>query len=438
MMYRDHDSSVTAKGAAHDGGRVWPLFQGASLLCLTLSLFSCVAQQADLVKLETEFRARIAKLDREKVELAHTLEKANQSITSSQEVLKDLVEARAQIKSELRNLREESLTQLHGDLEEESHRLDLLSEALEKEAHRLDQQFNQGLDDLAQRVVERVDQLKQQNVDLQNQLAASGTDMNQTLDERDNAMRDQLVGFQNSLLQFKDILGQVDTQLAEERNRAMNAELDMQHTFTRQQDALNEQLNLNSQKLKTYLATDVQNTLESIHTALNANERALNDKIDAQAAQLSEIMTRLDRELAALQRTDGQYGTHLEDVVQSLAQFRDALDSVAGKLGKRSDDHTKRLERLEQAQTAPVSQAALTDATVGLQSLRQAVQANRERVNDIARSIDQVRSMIQSMQNGLSSRVDEHEARLIELSNALGRFRQSATPQPGALSSGRQ
>ena len=54
---------------------------------LLVSLPSCVAQQADLVRFQREFETKIAKLDQEKAALASTLAQANQSIQESQAVL---------------------------------------------------------------------------------------------------------------------------------------------------------------------------------------------------------------------------------------------------------------------------------------------------------------------------------------------------------------
>ena len=89
---------------------------------LLLSLSSCVAQQADLVKLEKDFKskvakldqekknlekdfeAKVAKLDQEKENLEQILAEANQAIEESQAILaqqksevSELVRARAEI-----------------------------------------------------------------------------------------------------------------------------------------------------------------------------------------------------------------------------------------------------------------------------------------------------------------------------------------------------
>ena len=94
---------------------------------LLLSVSSCVAQQADLVRIQQDFEAKIAKIDQDKIALEATLAQANQAIQESKKVLAkqksevaELVRARAQFNSELRSLREENLPQLSGELESES------------------------------------------------------------------------------------------------------------------------------------------------------------------------------------------------------------------------------------------------------------------------------------------------------------------------------
>ncbi len=362
-MDRGRGASVAAQGVTGGGECARTVFRGALPVCLALSVTACLAQQADVLKLEN-----------------------------------DLTETRAQIRSELRSLREENLPQLHG--------------ALETESHRLDRQFNRELDDLARQVIERVDQLKQHNAALDSRLTALDASLRQALDQRDKTVGDQFADFRNSLVQFKAALEQVDAQLEEDRNRAANADQVMQRVLAEQQhdlQALREKLDADTQALRAYSNTNAQKTIEAVNAVLHTNERALNDRLDVQDARVSEIGARLDGELTALRHAGVQYGDNLTDTVRTLAQLREALDSVAGTLGERSDRHTAQLERLEQAQTAQASKtqaiaAHLDAATVSLQSLRQELQAKVARVKQVAASVEQLRDAIQSMQAGLNSR----------------------------------
>ncbi len=364
-MHREHDSSVTAQDDTNGGRGARHPFRGLFLLCVALSVTSCVAQQADLVRVETKLEGAIS----------------------------DLIESRARIKSELRNLREEHLPRFQNTLETES--------------RRLNQEFNLKVGDLEQRIAARAKDLKQQDADMEAQLVALSANMNQVLEN----VRDKFVEFQESLVQFKTILEQGDAQLEEERKRATGAERTMQETLIRQQRTLQEKLDADTQALKTYLATDVRSAIESINTALDASERALNDKFEAQDAHWSEVQTSLKRELAALQQPDSRFSAKLEELAQSVAQLRDAMDSMQ----KRNDGYMKRLDRLEQAQTAQASQtkavsARLDAATVDLKNLRQALQANVDRVNQVTKSVDQLK------------------APFVELPTGLGPSRQPSTP----------
>ena len=294
-MYRDHGSFLTAKGSAYVGRWLRTMLQGLSLMCVALSVVSCVAQQADLVRLETEFRSKMAKLDREKEVIARTIEEAKQAITDSkEEVLNNLGESRAKIRNELRKLREERLPHLYGEMETTVRRVDQLRDALDEESGRLQQ--------------------------------------------RDKIVGEQFADFRDSLVRFKETLVQVDAQLTEEQNRAMDAERAMQHAFTRHHDALREKLDLDTQALKAYLATDVHKTIEEINKVLGTNEHVLSDKLDAQGTQLSEVRTRLDNELTALQG----YAERMNQVVEQLRN--DVQNMRAGLESGGDDPESRRIE----------------------------------------------------------------------------------------------
>ena len=308
-MYRGHGSCLTAKGSAYAGRWLRTMLQGLSLLCVALSVVSCV-QRADLIKLETELKSEIS----------------------------NLAEARARFKNELRTLREEHLPQLHGEMETTVRRMDQLREALVEESDRLNQHFNQRVDDVAQQVVERTNQLQQGDAALEARLIMLDTNMMQVLGQRDTTVKDQFVSFRDSLVQFKETLGQVDTQLAEERNRATDAERAMQHAFTRHQDALRKKLDSDTQALKTYLTTDVHKTIRAINRALDTNAHVLNDKLNAHGMQLSEVTAGLHKLRQALQG----YVERMNQVAGVVEQLRNDVQSMRAGLAFGGDDHESR------------------------------------------------------------------------------------------------
>ncbi|MFB3114913.1 MAG: hypothetical protein ACE1ZW_02935, partial [Nitrospirales bacterium] len=155
-----------------------------------------MAQQADLVRIQQEFEAKIAKIDQDKIALEATLAQANQAIQESKKVLAkqksevaELVRARAQFNSELRSLREENLPQLSGDLETESHRL---------------QRLERVVDDLKADLDHR-DQARA------TQITTLGENVEKEFDQQGKTLSTHMAGFQASLVEFKDALAGIDT-----------------------------------------------------------------------------------------------------------------------------------------------------------------------------------------------------------------------------------
>ena len=447
-----HGMSLTATGSACGGRRPFRAWwRGLSLACAALSAVSCVAQQADLVKLDTEVKGKIARMDQEKAVLDSTLKEANQAISESRDVLDDLVLARARMNRELRKLDERNL---HVETN-----LKQMNEALGRESALREKGLGQvsgRLDALAQQDADHAAQLRQLGAGLKAGLNTQHAGMLQTLDERNKTFeghfadfRDSLVQFKASLVQLQGAIDRVDAQLTEERDRARGAEVALQQSFSRQQDilvgnqdvltgnlaaltrnqdALREKLDLDTQALKDYLATNVQGamqttmqtTVDSITAALEASERALNDRLNAQGAQLSEVGMRLDNELAALRGADVRYGANMEEMSRSLTQLRDAVNGMAGTLGERSDGQTQRLDRLEQAQTEQASRAEsvsthLDVAIEGLHNIQQSLQGYVDRMNQIAGDVEALRD---DVRDDRESRVNPSAGPPIELPTA--------------------
>ena len=192
------------------------LLKMALIVPLLLSVSSCVAQQADLVRIQQDFEAKIAKIDQDKIALEATLAQANQAIQESKKVLAkqksevaELVRARAQFNSELRSLREENLPQLSGELESESHRL---------------QRLQRVVDDLVQEVKGLEADLNTRDQARVTQITTLGKNIEKEFDQQSKTMSKHMEGFRASLVEFKDALAGIDTRVVTENTRAMTAD----------------------------------------------------------------------------------------------------------------------------------------------------------------------------------------------------------------------
>ena len=434
---------------------------------LVLSVSSCMAQQADLVRIQQEFDAKIAKIDQDKIALEATLAQANQAIQESKKVLAkqksevaELVRARAQFHSELRSLREENLPQLSGDLETESHRL--------------------------QRLERVVDDLK---ADLKHRITTLGENVEKEFDQQGKTMSKHMAGFRASLVEFKDALAGIDTRVVTESTRAMTAETNMKNDLEAQQTALQVKLDSDTNMLKQYLETDVKTSISSVAKTLQKMNVSLGMQLDtqgkefkSQAALLSDLNTKVGTELASLKQQDVGAHQNLENLTKAMTQLRNGLDKVGAQLGSKVDAQAHALEqssgRLKQLQgqyaalskkldadTKALRGYLDTDIRTSLQSMAQAVEAGKIRatqsskkledriqklertinadvkpaqaqvgaqdkhVKDLNQSVLSMREVLDSMAGMLGKRSDEQMKQIVKLTAQLNQMRQTQSAE---------
>ncbi len=527
--------SLISNGSIRRAGRGLKL--GMCLTCLAVSLVAC-AQQSDLVKVEKDLGGKITKLDEEKKALAQVLKQAKQDIADARTALEqqkdelndEILKARAQIKSELRSLREENLPKAIGDLETQLHQV---SQKLEKALQRQ----GQALNALQER-------RKQREAELSGQIAALGKRFEKAMEQQGQSVKDQFAAFQDSLGRFKEALAGVNKQLAAEGKRATGAETKIRRDFDKrlqpvdvklaglgQTDALHgrklEEITVSLAQFRdvlgttgTQLGTKLDSQGKGLEQAGKQVERlqgqyaALAKKLDADLKGLQEYLdrdvrpslgsiakafgeekSRVSQELAkvksGLQRVEqasaatatqtrtqvDAQAKHVQALSETLAGMREVLDSMAGTLGTRTDQHmsqlgkmTARLERLEKEQSGNVAQQSsntqavsthLKEVTASVQSIRksfeqfknrvstrmneqegwirtqvdqaskstavsadvaslqQGVRANVKQLNDVIQSVAQMKEVARGMGEKLGSKVDAHEAQLHNLEQAV-------------------
>jgi len=415
---------------------------------LMLSLSSCMAQQADLVRFQRDFEAKIAKLDQEKKKLEATLAEANQAIQKSQAVLAqqksevgELVRARAQIKSELRSLREENLTRLSGELETEAHRL---------------QQLERSVDDLKQMVKILEADLSQRDQALATEIKTLHENVQKEFDQQSKTMSDNMASFRGSLVEFKGALAGLDTRLIEEKTRAMTAETDMKNDFEAQQSALQVKLDSDTKTLKQYLEKDVKasvssvaKTLEEVNSTLATQLDRQRAELDSQAKLLSDLNTKVGTELASLKQEDEGTIQNLENLTKSVAQLRSGLDKVGAQLGTKVDEHAETLEksggRLKQiegkytalskkldADTKALRGFLDKDIRASLESLVQAFEAEKSRASQSDKKLE---DRIQKIENTTKAEVREAKAQVAAQEKHVKDLNQSVTSMREVLDS---
>ncbi len=415
---------------------------------LLLSLSSCVAQQADLVRFQKEFEAKIAKLDQEKQNLQSTLAEANRVIQESKNELakqksevSGLVRDRAKFNSELRSIKDENLTQLSGDLESESHRL----QTLEPKVDDLKAGIKKLEADLATRDQARAAEITTLRDNVQKEF-----------DRQSKTMSEQMAGFRASLVEFKDAMAAVDARMVAETTRATTAETNMKNDFQAQQAALQVKLDSDSKTLKQYLEHDVQSSISSVAKTLQEVNTTLGTQLDgqgadlkAQSAVLSQLNTKVGTELAALKKQDEVTHQNVENLTKSMTQLRSGLDSAGSQLGAKIDEHAQTLEMSGGQLTHLESQyAALSkklesdtqalrgyldkDIRTSLQSMANAVEAEKARGVESSKKLE---AMIQQLEKSSKANVTQVQSQLAGQDQHVKDLNQSVVTMRGVLDS---
>ena len=460
---------------------------------LLLSLSSCVAQQADLVKLEKDFKskvakldqekknlekdfeAKVAKLDQEKENLEQILSAANQAIEESQAILaqqksevSELVRARAEIKSDLRSIREENLAQLSGDLETESNRL---------------QGLERLVDDLTQEVKVLEGDVKTRDQARVKEITTLRENVKKDFTQQNKIMSENLAGLRASLVEFKKTMAAIDRRLVGEQTRATAAEtnirneLEAQQAFLRealqQQDAVThqnlenlaksivqlktglakvgEQLGFKidehaqsleksdgrlkqvesqipalSKKIKSdiealrgYLDKNIRASIQSLAKAVEAEKiRGLesSEKLEGFVQTMSKA-TQLDLKQAKVQMAE--QNQYVNDLNQSVVSAREVLDSMATMLGKRSDDQMQHVGKLS-AQFEQMKQkqsSVLLRQDVNVQTLSKHLKEVTASLQSVVKSLAQVKTTLTSRLDQQNTRLEEQDQRLTETAN---------------------
>lgn len=486
-MRRNREWSLKERNATRNARWLWNAVQAFCVIWLALLVTSCVAQRADLVKMEEDFKGKISKLDREKRTLAQTLEEAKENIAASKAMLEEqkneldeLRKASARLNLDLQRRHEESQANVVSELETQAHELETQARRLTQ----IDVALKKGLERGAAERSTQIDGLRKS--------------VERTLAQRNKRVNKEFADFQKSLVEFKKTLAQVNKRLVqalkEEQDRATSSETTLQRDFTKQQEAFHAKLDADTQTLKQYVEASVKTTMTTVNEALKKLANRLNADLKAQAEVVERETGRISQELAkmetALQKTERTVSANVtqtqtqvttqaknvQELRQAVVQMRGVLDSMGKLLGERGDEQMKqvgqtmaRLDRMEQAQSSETAKQAettqaisthLTEVTASVESvvqsfeefktavtarlneqaesvassakasdvrrLQQELKANVKHGNELSQSIAKLKDVSNDLVTKLGSKIDEHESRIAELQKALTTSRQSA------------
>ena len=102
---------------------------------LSINLYGCVAQQADVVRIKRELDAKISQLDKSKTSLQQAVGEANQALENAGSIIskqraeiQELLHARAELMDQMATLKDTDLSQVKGALEKNQYQVGELNQ----------------------------------------------------------------------------------------------------------------------------------------------------------------------------------------------------------------------------------------------------------------------------------------------------------------------
>ena len=294
-----------------------------------------------------------------------------------------------------------------------------------------------------------------------------------------------------ALAQLRDVLGTTGTQLGtklDSQGKGLEQTAKRIEQLQRQHTALANRLDADLKGLHGYLDKDVRPSLESIAKAFGQEKNRVSQEFIKVTSGLQRVeQTSTSKVTQAQQQLDAQ-AKHVRELNEAVAGMREVLDSMAGMLGNRTDQHmnqlgqlTARLAQMEKDQTVEAAKQAtntqavsshLNEVTASVQSVGQSfeqfknlmstklkeqagrldaqsrqvsksmkssaavsnlhdgLRANVTQLNELTKSVAQLKEVVGAMGEKLGSKVDAHESQLIEVEQALKKFKASADSTP--------
>ncbi|MYJ54294.1 MAG: hypothetical protein F4090_05235 [Nitrospira sp. SB0672_bin_25] len=287
-----------------------------------------------------------------------------------------------------------------------------------------------------------------------------------------------------SLAQLRDVLGTTGTQLGtklDSQGKGLEQTAKRIEQLQGQHAALAKKMDTDLKGLHGYLDKDVRPSLESIANAFDQEKNRVSQEFIKVSSGLQRIeQTNVSNVTQAQKQLEVQ-AKHVQELSQAVAGMREVLDSMAGMLGNRTDQHmnqlgqlTARLAQMEKDQAAEAAKQAtntqvvsthLNEVTASVQSvgqsfeqfqnvmssklreqanriesqarqlskstkssaavsnLQQGLKANVTQLNELTKSVAQLKEVVRAMGEKLGSKVDAHESQLIEVEQALKKLK---------------
>lgn len=429
------------------GGKANSVYKWMVIGCASGALGTgCVAQQADLEKVQRDLVQQMTQIRAEKKALTEEMGEARAAIAESKQLISaqkaDMAKMRsdlAPLNQQIKLLREQDLTSLYGQ-----------NEMTEKKVSDLRQDFTSQTEKIGKDI--HILQTTVQTQREQQQLAQTQSDaLVQQVDEHNQNLTEKMTEFQTAFAQFKDTLRSLGTNIAQAQASISSLETDATSqgqilntiqsqtdnhqqsiiqvkealaksgtalgTKSEQQSAqltqlqqqvnvLQEKLNTDTQALRNFLDQDVKTSMDQMVTDLDVRQRPVLERLNALQSDVEALGIHMQAD-----------ATQVQELSQSVVKLREAQDVMGNFLGKRGDEIIQQAGRLsERMNTVESHQTALTDQ---LQSNTKKTSVHLTEVNASLTSIAQ--NLDQATQS-LEQRLTQQEKTVLALNQAIQQF----------------
>lgn len=425
------------------------VFKGMMLISLFGGLqIGCVAQQADVARIQKDLEQQIGQLKAEKIALGQQVEEARSAIADSQNLIAvqkaDINKMRsdfAPLNQQIKLLREQDLTSLYGQNEVAEKKISDLREDLTRQTEKIGGDI-QSLQTTVQSQGERF-QLTQAQADA----------LAQQIDEKNKALTEKMTEFQTAFAQYKETLGSLGSDIAEAQtsintlqtdtttqrqalSTAQNQSDNLEQSLTQVKEALEQsgtvlgtqteqhanqltqlqqqvnnlqdKLTTDTQALRTFLEQDVKASINQFASDIDARQRPTLERMDALQSDLEALGIHVQADAAQVQ-----------ELSQSVVKLREAQDVMGSLLGKRGDEILQQAGQLsERMNTVETHQGTLAE------QLQSNTQKTSTHLTEVSTSLTSLSQSLDQTTQSLSQRLAQQEQSLATVNEAIQEFQQ--------------
>jgi tol-pal system protein YbgF len=282
--------------------------------CLCLIFTGCVAQQADVQKMNRDLNKKIAQLDRSKKSLQQAvreankaMEEANSIIAQQREEIDALLQARAELDDQMATLKEGDLTEVRGDIDENRHHLETLTE----EIMALNSQVLQSQEEAKARdeaIKPIVDQLQARDSQQENVVTTQA---------------EKITEFRASLLDFQQALTTMREKMVQQERLVQQANLEIEQVSRKQQ--------MDNQSTNDNFG-EVKRSINSVVMALRKVSGTLAERLDEQDRKLYQVSSRLGGSpMSSAASGEITPSAQTNEINRSVSQLQQEVDRLAVK-----------------------------------------------------------------------------------------------------------